>query len=328
MEDIVQTLRDLVRISTDGNHAYRHKKGWRKRFMKYVHGFACSIVLVLTFAGAGRAQLGLFSREQRVDFTSAWRGNRFDDGRPKVADSVLQRMKTVSAEEAWGVLRGAHFPNQFTGGWKEFHIANGRLVGRAVTARFMPLRPDVNEIINSHARREGRVGPGQQSWVIDTLAPGDVFVADLYGKVVVIGDNLATSIFAKSRNGVVINGGIRDLTGILKIDGFSGYYRVADPGVFENCMLMGINVPIRIDNTTIMPGDVVLGDPEGVTFIPPQWAEKVADAAEMTHLQDEWGHSMLREGKYTPGQIDSKWSAAMEADFRRWVAARKAESRQ
>lgn len=296
--------------------------------MKYAGMFACAIALVLSHAGACRAQLGLFTREQRIDFTSAWKGDRFPDGRPRVSDSILQGMKTVSAEEAWGVLRGAHFSNQFTGGWKEFNSAAGRLVGRAVTARFMPLRPDVDEVVKSHGRSEGRVGSGQQSWVIDTLAPGDVFVADLYGKVVVIGDNLATSIFTKSKNGVVINGGIRDLTGILKIDGFSGYYKVADPGVFENCMLMGINVPIRIGNTTIMPGDVVLGGPEGVTFIPPQLAGKVVETAKMIHLQDEWGHAMLREGKYTPGQIDSKWSPAMEADFHRWLATREATSHQ
>jgi 4-hydroxy-4-methyl-2-oxoglutarate aldolase len=297
-------------------------------FMKCTVKFACAIALVVSLTGAGRAQLGLFSPEQRIDFTSAWKGDRFADGRPKVPDSVLQGMKTVSAEEAWGVLRGADFSNQFTGDWKEFNNAAGTLVGRAVTARFMPMRPDVDEVVKSHGASEGRVGPGQQSWVIDTLVPGDVFVADLYGKVVVIGDNLATSIFAKSKNGVVINGGIRDLPGILEIDGFSGYYKVADPGIFENCMLMGINVPIRIGNTTIMPGDVVLGGPEGVTFIPPQLAGKVVETANMIHLKDEWGHAMLREGKYTPGQIDSKWSPAMEADFHRWLAARNAKSLQ
>jgi 4-hydroxy-4-methyl-2-oxoglutarate aldolase len=282
-----------------------------------------AILAVSVFAAQGLAQLGLFTREQRVDFTREWKGERFQDGRPKVPDSILERMKTVTAEEAWGVLRQARFVNQFERGWQQFNTGSSRLVGRAVTSRFMPLRPDVEGVIKEHGKAEGRVGPGQQSWVIDTLVPGDVFVADLYGKVVVIGDNLATSIYAKSKNGVVINGGIRDLSGILQIEGFSGYYRLADPGIFENCMLMGINVPIRIGDTTIMPGDVVLGDPEGVTFVPPQLAEKVATTAEMIHLRDEWGHLMLREKKYTPGQIDSKWSEAMEADFHRWLEQRK-----
>ena len=293
--------------------------------MRTAHRAVCAFALLLLFVCDGRSQLGLFSRQQRLDFTRAWKGERFPDGRPKVPDSILQRMKIVTAEQAWGVLRKAEFHNQFTGGWKQFNAGGGRLVGRAVTARFMPLRPDVNEVIKDHGKKEGRVGPGQQSWVIDTLVPGDIFVADLYGKIVVIGDNLATSIYSRSKNGVVINGGIRDLSGIRKIKGFTGYYKVADPGIFENAMLMGINVPIRIGETAIMPGDVVLGDPEGVTFVPPHLAEEVVETAEMIHFQDEWGHQMLREGKYTPGQIDSKWSDTMEAEFRRWLEQRKAE---
>lgn len=294
-----------------------------KDTMRAVYHTTIALIVFLIFPGAVSAQLGLFSREQRIDFTRAWQGARFDDGRPKVPDSILDRMKTVSPEEAWGVLREAGFHNQFTGGWKQFNKTGNRLAGRAVTARFMPLRPDTEAVIKSHAAREGRVGPGQQSWVIDTLQPGDIFVADLYGKIIVIGDNLATSIFTKSGNGAVINGGIRDLTGILKIDGFQGYYRFADPGVFENSMLMGINVPIRIDNATIMPGDVVLGDPEGVTFVPPQLAEKIVVTAEDIHLRDEWSHLRLRQGKYTPGQIDSRWSPEMEADFHKWIQTHK-----
>ena len=283
--------------------------------------------LALVFVGQGNAQFGLFSREQRLDYTQAWTGERFEDGRPKVPDSILKRMKTVSAEEAWGVLRQAQYTNQFTRGWRQFNTDKSRLAGRVVTARFMPLRPDVNEVIKKHAQQEGRIGPGQQSWVIDTLVPGDVFVADLYGKVVVIGDNLATSILTKSKNGVVINGGIRDLTGMARIEGFSAYYKVADPGVFENCMLVGLNVPIRIGETTIMPGDVALGDPEGVMFIPPQLAEKVVTTAERIHDVDDWGHQMLREGRYTPGQIDSKWSPQMEAEFKQWLEKRKSAGR-
>jgi regulator of RNase E activity RraA len=270
------------------------------------------------------AQLGLFSRAQRIDFTRAWTGERFEDGRPKVPDPILARMKTVSAEEAWGVIRQAGFRDQFEGNWQRFNAGPERLVGRAVTAVFMPYRPDVNAVVNEHAASEGRVGKGQNSWVIDTLQPGDVLVADLYGKVNLIGDNLATSIFTKSRNGVVIHGGIRDLSGIQEIKGFQGYIRGASPSVIEGVMLMGINVPIRIENTTIMPGDVVLGDPEGVVFVPPQLAERVVENAEHIHLVDEWGHMMLREGKYTPGQIDGRWSKEMEAEFKRWVDQQKA----
>jgi 4-hydroxy-4-methyl-2-oxoglutarate aldolase len=286
------------------------------------------LIAAMVVAGPAYGQLGLFSPEQRIEFTRKWTGQRFPDGRPMAPDSVLERMRTVSAEEAWGVLRKHHYLPQFEGDWKQFNATGGkRLVGRAVTAVFMPVRPDVNEVIVDHAKREGRVGAGQQSWVIDTLVPGDVFVADLYGKVIMIGDNLATSIFAKSKNGVVIHGGIRDLSGIQGIKEFQGYYRFHDPGIFENAMLMGINVPIRIGNTTIMPGDVVLGDPEGVVFVPPHLADEVVTTAEDIHDRDEWGHQMLREGKYTPGQIDTRWSKEMEEDFERWRKAKQSQQR-
>ena len=195
-----------------------------------------------------------------------------------------------------------------------------------MTALFLPLRPDVNAVINDTGAEEKRVGPGQNSWVIDTLQPGDVLVVDLYGKYNFMGDNLATAIFAKTNNGVVINGGARDLSGIREIEGFQGFVRFFHPspvthGV-RNTMLMGINVPVRIGDTTVMPGDVVLGDPEGLVFIPPQLAEKVVEKSENTRLRDEWGHSMLSQGRYTPGEIDSKWTDKMQGEFRHWAEQR------
>jgi regulator of RNase E activity RraA len=163
--------------------------------------------------------------------------------------------------------------------------------------------------------------------VIDTLQPGDVLVVDLYEKYNFMGDNLAMAVFSKSRNGIVINGGARDLTGISRIEGFTGYVRGFHPssvthGV-RNTMLMGINVPIRIGDTTIMPGDVVLGDSEGLMFIPPQLTGRVVEHAEATQLRDEWSRLVIQQGKYTPGQIDTKWSAEMEEEFRRWVNERR-----
>jgi len=284
--------------------------------------------LALLVAASACAQLGMFSREQRVSLTREWKGQRSEDGRPRVPDSVLERMKSVSAEEAWAVLNTAGYRDHFERGWEQFNESEERLVGRAVTAVFMPVRPDVNAVINEAAKAEGRVSSGQNSWVIDTLAPGDVLVVDLYGKYNFMGDNLATSIFTKSNNGVVIDGGARDLSGIRKIKGFTGYVRGFHPSSvthgIRNTMLMGINVPVRIGDTTVMPGDVVLGDPEGLMFIPAQLAERVVETAEEVHLRDEWSRLMLEQGGYTPGQIDTKWSGQMEEEFRRWAERRKA----
>ncbi len=285
------------------------------------------IVLFLAVFPAVQAQLGMFTAEQRIMLTPDWKGERFPDGRPKVSDTVLQGMKTVSAEEAWGVLRQHKFTNQFAGGWKTINAEPGkRLVGRVVTALFMPLRPDVNSVINQNAEKEGRVSKGQNSWVIDTLQPDDLLVVDLFGKIedgTFAGDNLATSIYTKSRTGLIVDGAVRDHTGISGIKGFVGYVRDFHPSAIANVMLMGINVPIRIGDVTVLPGDVAVSDAEGLTFVPAHLAQEVAETAERIHYRDDWARLMMREGKYTPGQIDTKWSPEMDKEFAAWVEEQK-----
>jgi 4-hydroxy-4-methyl-2-oxoglutarate aldolase len=288
--------------------------------MKLTLRSAMLLALVAISPARSHAQLGLFTTEQRIAFTPDWRGERFGDGRPKVPDAVLDRLKDATADQAWDVLGEARFRNQFEGNWQVIN-PGPRLVGRVVTAVFMPRRPDVDSVIKANGKREGRIGD-ENSWIIDILQPGDVLVVDLFGKIqdgTIVGDNLSTAIYAKSHNGLVVDGAVRDVTGIREIPGFQVYTRGFDPSALENVMLMGINIPIRIGRTTVMPGDVVLGDPEGVTFIPPNLAEKIADEAEIDHLVDEWGHTMLREGKYTPGQIDSSWTPEMVQAFNKWA---------
>ncbi len=309
---------------------------YRKRCKRAIglleFGLGCrsyvGVALAFAFISEGLAQLKMYTPEQRIEFTSAWEGERFLDGRPKVDESILERMKSVSAEEAWAVLyRDGGFRDHFEGGWKEFNSSPDRMVGRVVTALFLPTRPDVREVVDAQGKAEGRSGTGHNSWVIDTLQPGDVLVVDMSGYNF-LGDRLATSVFAKSQNGIVIEGGIRDLSGIQKMDGFKGYVRSFHPsaitrGGVRNTMLMGINVPIRIGDTTVMPGDIVLGDPEGLMFIPPQLAEKVVETAEDVQRRDEWSHLMLEKGVYTPGQLDTTWTDEIEADFARWVETQK-----
>jgi 4-hydroxy-4-methyl-2-oxoglutarate aldolase len=288
--------------------------------MRAVVRFAFAVAVVLLIAESAFAQIGMFSREQRLSLTREWKGERFPDGRPKVPDATLADLHGVDAAEAWGVLQAHGYKYQFEGGWREIN-PGGRMVGRVFTTVFMPMRPDVNAVINENGKAEGRVG-AQNSWPIDMLSPGDVLVVDLYGKIkdgTYAGDNLSTAIFAKSHNGLVVDGAVRDVTGISEIKGMHVFVRGFDPSALRDTTLMGINVPIRIGNVTVMPGDVAVSDPEGITFIPPQLAQTVADRAQMTHRVDEWGHQMLREGKYTPGQIDGKWSPPMIREFNQWL---------
>jgi 4-hydroxy-4-methyl-2-oxoglutarate aldolase len=271
-------------------------------------------------------QLGMFTNEQRIDITREWKGDRFPDGRPKVPDEVLDRLKNTSAEEAWGTLRRFGYRLQFEGGWKTLNVKPGqRLVGRAVTALFMPLRPDMDAVVRDHAKQDGRVGRGENSWVIDTLVKRDVLVVDLFGKIkdgTIIGDNLGNSIMTKTGTGLVVNGAVRDPSGISEIDGFKVFARDFHPSAIADVTLMGWNLPIRIGEVTVLPGDVVLSDPDGVVFIPAHLAAQVADESEITQLRDEWGHQMLREQKYAPGQIDGEWTPQMVDEFNRFAAAK------
>lgn len=297
--------------------------------MNRVLNLALVLVVLLFTSTRGLAQLGVFSQEQRVAFTSDWHGERFPDGRPKVPEATLNRLSETTAEQAWDVLQTEGFRNQFEGGFKVINPGK-RMVGRVVTAVFMPRRPDVDSVIQANGKQEHRVGD-ENSWIIDILQPGDVLVVDLFGKIeygTIVGDNLSTAIYAKSHNGLIVDGAVRDVSGIQEIQGFQVYTRGADPSDLQNVMLVGINVPIRIGHATVMPGDVVVGDPEGVTFIPPQLADKVADDSEMDRLVDEWGHMMLREGKYTPGQIDSKWPRDMVRAFNKWAEQKGSKLRQ
>ncbi len=277
-------------------------------------------VLAASLSCIAFAQPGVYSKDALLAYTPLWKGDRFADGRPKVSDALLVRMKKVSMEEAWGVLQKKGYINQFEGGWQKTH-ENPVLVGRAVTGVFMPARPDVNDAILEKGRRDGRVG-AENSWVIDTLVKGDVLVIDLFGKVkdgTFAGDNLSNSIKSKSGTGFIVDGGCRDIDGILEIPDCPVFVRGWDPSFLKDTMLMGINVPVRIGQVTVMPGDVILGGREGVLFVPAHLAEEVVETSEIISLRDEFGHQRLREGKFTPGQIDGKWSAEIEKDFEDWM---------
>ena len=260
------------------------------------------------------------SREEMIFLTAEWEGERFPDGRPKVPDDLLERLKNVSIEEAWGVLRGAGYHNQFEGNWKMIH-EDVPIVGRAVTAVYMPSRPELQQRMLERGHAEGRVG-AMNSWPIDVLQPGDVYVADAFGKIengTLIGDNLGNSIFAKSGNGVVFDGSVRDLEGLSEIEGFNAFVRGWDPSFIQEMMLMGLNVPTRIGKASVLPGDAVLAKRGGVIFIPAHLVQRVVETAEIVMLRDRFGHQRLREGKYTPGQIDTRWTEEIERDFSQWL---------
>lgn len=263
------------------------------------------------------------SPQEIIDYTPDWTGDRFDDGRPRVDDDILQRMRAVTTTQAWGVLRGEGYEWAFEGDWMCTH-PDEVLVGRALTAMYQPRRPGMRAVMEQRGADAGCVGD-QISWPIDQLVPGDVYVADVFGKVVqgpVIGDNLAVAILTNSGNGVVHDAAVRDLDGIRELEGFCSFVRGTHPTFASpTIMLSGINCPVRIGGTTCMAGDVVLGRHDGVVFIPPHLAEKVVKTSELIRLRDQFGMQRLRESRYTPGQIDTRWSDEIERDFSAWLDA-------
>ncbi len=256
---------------------------------------------------------------QKITRLSEW--PRDKRGRPLVSDDLLERMKLVTTEEAWGVCRRNGYDNQFIGdNWIRTH-PNTILVGRAVTAMMVPQRADLQELVEEMGKEEGRIG-GQNSWVIDTLEKNDVMVVDMFGKIrngTYIGDNLATSIMMRTQAGAVIEGGIRDFAGISELENVAFFCRGLDPTAIRETTLAGINIPIRIREVTVLPGDVVLGTPTGVIFIPAHLAQAVVEASENIRMRDRFGKQKLSEGKYTPGEIDRKWDDHIEEDYAEWL---------
>lgn len=261
-------------------------------------------------------------KSELIFLTAEWKGERFADGRPRIPDELIERARKIGIEEAWQVLNNEGYKNQFEGNWKMVHD-DVPVIGRALTAMFMPGRPDVVQQIKKRGKEAGRIGE-TNSWPIAELVMGDVYVADGFGKIAqgtLIGDNLGNSIFKKSGNGVVFDASARDLSGLAAIKGFNAFVRDFHPSFLEGTVLMGLNTPIRIGQAIVLPGDLVLSEKEGVLFIPAHLAERVIATAEFIGLKDKFGHEMLKSGRYSAGQIDNQWTEELKAGFMDWMKA-------
>lgn len=274
-----------------------------RNFPAYPVGLVYACVL-LALAHSASAQLISFPKQELIDYTAQNPFDRLPDGRPKVPDDLIARARDLSAEEVWAVLQDKGYNNQYADGFQVLHPGK-MLVGRAFTVQFMPVREDVDKVAQSKAKQTLGKHLFNQT-AIDMLQPGDVLVVDLFGKKVggtIVGDNLFFYVNqATHGGGLVVDGSVRDLNGIAEID-MPAYFRAVDPTPIGNVMLTGINVPIRIGNVTVMPGDLVVGDREGVYFVPPQFVQEVLDKADETHIHDEWTKKKFAEGKYKSSEI-------------------------
>ena len=283
------------------------------------------IIWILAFATCACAATPVhaqvkMTKQQILFYTADWSGERFPDGRPKVPDDLLKRAASLSLEDIWGFLWDQGYKDQFEGNWQALHIEKP-FVGRALTAQYMPSRPDMAKAIEAEGKAEGRVS-GTNSWPIAELQQDDVYVADGFGKIVegtLIGSNLGNGIAAHTHAGFIFDAGIRDQEENREIANFNGFYRGYDPSAWARMELTGINVPIRIGRAIVLPGDLVLAKTEGVLFIPAILAEEAISSAEFTNLQDVYNFELNREGKN--GTDFEGWSSAKYSAFDKWIAA-------
>lgn len=288
------------------------------------------LVFISLFSHFSSAQHVVWPAESIEALTAGWDGERTPDGRPKVSDQLLERLKALSMEEVWGTLRRNGYENQFENfastygnGWEILHPEQV-MTGRALTAQFMPLRTDFNEYVQQQAEKEGTKTPVTNYAPIIKLLDGDVYVADSYGKMVegtLIGDNLGNAIYRAGKRGVIFNGSVRDVEGLSQIEGFNAWIRGSDPSAIKNMMIASVNAPIRMGRVSVLPGDVVLAKTTGVAFIPPHLVQKVVISGEYTALRDEFNRYCMKTNKYE--YINEAFvveDEVFEKDFEEWVA--------
>lgn len=292
---------------------------YRSLFLNITISILCGFLMFET----GNAQSQLVPEDQVIFYTLEWEGERDEYGRPLVSDQVLERMKYVGLEEAWGTIRGSDYHDKFEGNWDVLYPEKV-MVGRALTATYMPQSPELDERMHEIGR-EADLGGGMNQYPIYMLEQGDVYVADGFGKIVdgtLIGDNLAQGIYSASGNGPILYGGARDMGGVKDIEGFNTWVKGWDPSYIQNMTLMSINAPTRIGRAIVLPGDVVLATETGVLFIPPHLAERVLLNSEVGRMVDTFRKQRIEEGVYTLNQTyGTDWTDTMNEDFYDWVGS-------
>lgn len=227
-----------------------------------------------------------------------------------ISPEAMEKLRTVSTATLTSQLIKRNFHNTFLGGLTALR-PDMRMVGYAVTLRYVPTREDMVDTLYDNTKNIQRIA-------VETVGSDDVLVIDARGDVsaATLGNILATRMKVRGAVGIVTDGALRDTPGFKKID-IAAYVKAAHATTsFEAHHPMDINVPVGCAGVLVVPGDIMVGDGEGVVAIPAQVAEEVAhDAYEQERLEEfiqgkiAGGASIL--GVYPPNE-------ETKAEFEAW----------
>ncbi len=294
--------------------------------MKYLlKPFALSLAILAAFIFAPRAY---FRIQSQIQVPAELRKQHdtwnplvdvLKDKRPRVTDEQLERLKSLSIENVWGAIQGKGYKQCFVTHLKPTQ-PGVKLAGRALTMRYLPQRPDLDEGVRQLAK-EGNWDPAFNVRAGEDANSGDVVVVELGGMIdraTFMGTMTGLGMKVKGVKGVVVDGGIRDLNEFLGWKDFPIYYAGAHASAMADQIGVEWNVPIRIGQVTVMPGDVVIGDEEGLLFFPPQLADEAIKAAENQTYNEQFKEEMLKSRKYRTCDIYPRLSPEMEKIFEEW----------
>ena len=236
-----------------------------------------------------------------------------------VTEAQLERLRELPLEAVWGALQGRRYVRSFEGGF-QLTVPNAKLVGRAVTMRYLPVRPDLMEAVQTLAK-EGDWDYQYNVRAGEDLKPGDVVVVELGGMVdraTFLGDVTGLGMRAAGALGAIVDGGIRDLSEFIPMKDFPIYYRGAHASAMADQVGVEWNGPIRIGGITVLPGDIIVADAEGVQVVPPNLVTEVIAAAEDTVYTENFKREMMATKKYRSRDIYPSLSPELARLFEEW----------
>jgi 4-hydroxy-4-methyl-2-oxoglutarate aldolase len=239
--------------------------------------------------------------------------------RTAVTDAQLERLRELPLEAVWGALQNRKHIRSFEGGF-QLTVPNPKLVGRAVTMRYLPVRPDLMEAVQTLAK-EGDWDYQYNVRAGEDLKPGDVVVVELGGMVdraTFLGDVTGLGMKVAGALGVIVDGGIRDLSEFMPMKDLPIFYRGAHASAMADQVGVEWNGPIRLGGITVLPGDIIVADAEGVLAVPPQLVADVIKDAENTVYTENFKREMMRSRKYRARDIYPRLSPELEKVFEEW----------